>query len=272
MSLFGNASPNISDSFYQTYGKIFNQKIFNNFVGVDSSKAVNVTGVETFIELLVSSNITSGLQASRNAAGAISMVQTFHNATETIGGKIAEMLEITEKADSGLYSTEQIQILQEEFDELATEINDVATETQYQDNKLLSIDGDPIYVSIGNGSFVKIDTEDLTINVSDVDLTDSDSIAGATTLLNAKAGTTEGYKVKLTERVNRLQSLTAIIEFEVENVTGSDTQMSNYDLALEIAKETAGMIKASTEMALLNQRGNNQDLFAAMISSLLVDG
>lgn len=91
--------------------------------------------------------VTALNQGIRNANDAISMIQTAEGGMAVIDEKLIRMKELAEQAATGTYTNTQRQIINSEFAAMASEIDRIATSTDFNGIKLL--DGN---VSVaGNG-------------------------------------------------------------------------------------------------------------------------
>ena len=77
-------------------------------------------------------------QGARNANDGISMLQTFEGAMGTIDEALVRMKQLAEQAATGSYSSAQRTIMDNEFTEMAQEINRIAGATTFNGNTLLN--------------------------------------------------------------------------------------------------------------------------------------
>ena len=110
------------------------------------------------IRELMRSDIAVINQGLRNAADAISMIQTAEGALSVIDEKLTRMKELAEQAATGTYTTVQRQIMDSEYQAMAAEIDRIANATDFNGIKLLdgSIaelhDGSGLKVHFGTGN------------------------------------------------------------------------------------------------------------------------
>ncbi len=76
-------------------------------------------------------------QGLRNAADAISMIQTAEGALSVIDEKLIRMKELAEQAATGTYTTVQREIMDSEYQAMAAEIDRIANATDFNGIKLL---------------------------------------------------------------------------------------------------------------------------------------
>jgi len=95
-------------------------------------------------------------QGLRNAADAISMIQTAEGALSVIDEKLTRMKELAEQAATGTYTTAQREIMDSEYQAMAAEIDRIANATDFNGIKLL--DGSLTALHAGSGLKVHFGT------------------------------------------------------------------------------------------------------------------
>ena len=89
------------------------------------------------IRELMRADITTMQQGVRNAADAISMIQTADGGMAVIDEKLTRMKELAEQAATGTYTTLQREIINSEYQAMAAEIDRIASATNFNGVKLL---------------------------------------------------------------------------------------------------------------------------------------
>ena len=87
---------------------------------------------------LIRADIATLRQGSRNGQDAISMLQTSEGAMGVVDDILIRMSELAEQASTESYSTEQRSIMDQEFQQLAAEIDRIATSTKFNNIGLLN--------------------------------------------------------------------------------------------------------------------------------------
>jgi hypothetical protein len=193
------------------------------------------------IQYLLHGKMSEGQENERYVSEAISMTQRFAGATREIKEKLQMMEGLAEKAAS-TGSKKEKEELQEEFEQLAGEINDIVENTEYNGNKLLSADGKTVSISIGNGSTIDVVSKDLSIDIDGLDLTtDAEGVLVAIRRSVSESSYYSGY---LEEQVSHLESMACLIEFEIPNDMGIEADEDEFDMAL--AKDVAGYASSQT--------------------------
>jgi flagellin-like hook-associated protein FlgL len=193
------------------------------------------------IQYLINRSIPERPHNESYADEAVSVARTFAEAVAAIAEKLQRMKELAEQATE-THSKKKRDKLQQEFEQLAGEINDIVASTEYNQNKLFTADGRNISISIGNGSAVDIAARDLSIDIDGLDLTDDPEAALAAIETKAADGTY--YSRYLAEQVSRLESSIGLIEFETDNDLGIEADDDEFDV--DLAKEIADYASTRT--------------------------
>ena len=140
-------------------------------------------------------------QASLNAQDGISAVQTAEGALTEVHDMLQRMNELAVKASNGTMSKDDREYVQNEVDQLVTEIDRVAETTKFNETYLLK--GDDTKAPVTEGVFKKFDVSTLNSVISDTskisESNDFDSITGKFTLKFtsglAEGGTWAGKRI-----------------------------------------------------------------------------
>ena len=123
-------------------------------------------------------------QASLNAQDGISAVQTAEGALTEVHDMLQRMNELAVKASNGTMSKDDREYVQNEVDQLVTEIDRVAETTKFNETYLLK--GDDTKAAVSESVFKKFDVSTLNSVISDTskisESNDFDSITGKFTL------------------------------------------------------------------------------------------
>jgi len=212
--------------------------------------------VATIRELL-NGNIADVRLSAREASTAVSIIQIFANAVDSIAVKLARMEELAKKASSPDYSQVQIEAMQTEFRDLATEINEIVKSTEYDFNKPFTAAGQAISIPIGDGSRTDIFAKDFSFNAQGLDLT-ADPKSALSNIKKAITNLNE-YKQYLNRQVARVEDATAIIESELESAMGVGLDNFTLDFAIETAVHIASELSQDSSSALGTQANVTAD-------------
>jgi len=227
---------------------IVNRRIANSVEAICSGEIACDDTASLMIRELLRGEIAGSLQAARNASDAISMVQTFEGAASSISEILTQMAELATASANGVYSDEQKAIMQEQFKDSANEINKIVDSTGFNGNKLLSAYGRTISIPMSNGSTIDIATMDLSFDAEGLDLTTDAGTALAS--VEEHIEQTTSYRGHLSGQAERLEIMSQLTESDVVHAMGFSANISNMDLATEIAAQTMGQILAESVVLL----------------------
>ncbi|MGB2866472.1 MAG: flagellin [Sedimentisphaerales bacterium] len=195
-------------------------------------------------------------QGSRNAMDGISMLQTFEGAMGTMDEALIRMKQLAEQASTGSYSSAQRAIMDNEFIEMAAEINRIADSTSFNGNFLLNSSAT---VSIVFGEATdKVDITGANMTSSALSLTTA-SLTTAANAQSALATIADAITDKDTARamfgykMNRLESTISVINNQAENLLAAESRISDVDVATEMATMTRTQVLAQAGVAMLAQ-------------------
>jgi len=197
-------------------------------------------------------------QGSRNAMDGISMLQTFEGAMGTMDEALVRMKQLAEQAATGSYSSAQRTIMDNEFDEMAAEINRIAGATEFNGNTLLNSATASISIQFGANTTDKVDIDGCDMTSSALALT-SASINSSTAAQSALATIATAITTKDTARaafgykMNRLESTISVINNQAENLLAAESRISDVDVATEMAIMTRTQVLAQAGVAMLSQ-------------------
>lgn len=195
-------------------------------------------------------------QGSRNAQDGISLLQTMEGALQTIDDALVRMKQLAEQASTGTYSSAQRAIMDNEFDEMADEINRIATSTDFNGIKLLD-NSATVSIHFG-GANDKIDIigSKMTkagLGISTLSITTAASAKAALTTLDSALSTKDTARAKFGYKMNRLESTVEVLDIQAENLMAAESRISDVDVATEMAALTRGQVLAQAGVAMLAQ-------------------
>ncbi len=223
----------------------------------NSTRAPTRDQAVAVIRELLRGNTAAVRQSARDASTAVSIVQMFADAVDTLADKLAEMRELAERAPSPDYSQVQVEEMQKQFQNLAKEINETVKGTEYDYNKLFTDSGKTISVPIGNGSKIDIFARDFSFGAQGLDIT-TDPQNALSKVKEAIANVGE-YKTYLDRQAARLEDATALIESEIQSAMGVDLNDFKPELALEMADYAASLISQDKSTSLKTQANLTPD-------------
>jgi flagellin len=197
-------------------------------------------------------------QGSRNALDGISMLQTFEGAMGTMDEALVRMKQLAEQAATGSYSSAQRAIMDNEFDEMAAEINRIAGALEFNGNYLLNSATATVSIQFGAATTDKVDISGTDMTSSALGLTAA-NITTASAAQSALATIATAITTKDTARaafgykMNRLESTISVINNQAENLMAAESRISDVDVATEMAIMTRTQVLAQAGVAMLGQ-------------------
>jgi flagellin len=112
---------------------------------------------------LIRADVAALRQGSRNAADAVSMLQSAEGGLAIVDNILVRMRELAEQAATGSYSAAQKTLMNNEFTQLAAEIDAIANAPGFNGNKLLDATASAAFsISLGDGTAISLNKADMT--------------------------------------------------------------------------------------------------------------
>ncbi len=220
---------------------------------------------------LMRADIATLEQGNRNAQDGISMLQTMEGAMATIDSNLIRMKELAEQAATGSYSNAQRTIMNNEFAQMRSEIDRIASDTKF--NGIAMLDGSTSSVAIHVGSSTTITisgvdlssdstnaaghlNEHLTVGTDGIgDLNISTATGAATALASLTTAITnkDAARAAFGYSMNRLESTVSILGIQIENLQASESRISDVDVATEMANMTKNQVLTQAGVSMLSQ-------------------
>lgn len=209
---------------------------------------------------LMRAEVASLSQGIRNGNDAISMLQTFDGAAQVIDEKLVRMKELAVQASTGTYNDDQRSIMQAEFDQMREEITRIANATTFNDIYGLNASGTiKIHFGAGNSSaedYYYVNTQDMTastLGVGTLTIASQVSAQGALDTINTAITTKDTARAHFGAMINRLENTISNLDIQRENVQSAESQISDVDVAWEMAQLTRNQVLAQAGIAMLVQ-------------------
>ena len=206
--------------------------------------------------------IRSYAQAERNSQDGISLLQTAEGAMNEISGVLVRMRELAVQAANGTLGATERGYLATEATALSTEVDRIATSTQFNGINLL----DGTYnreLQVGIGTTVGVDTINVTVANTNmatltgggvIDLTTSDATARASlTAIDTALTNLSGQRSNLGAAQNRLNVTISNLGAARENTSAANSRIRDVDVASESADMTRNNILMQAGVSVLAQ-------------------
>jgi flagellin len=197
-------------------------------------------------------------QGSRNAMDAISMLQTMEGAMATIDEALIRMKELAEQAATGSYSSQQRNIMNNEFAQMIAEIDRIATTTTFNSINMLNSATGVNTIHFGVGSSIDVASVDVQSAALGVDsgtatITTAANAQTALGLIDTAIQRKDSARASLGYMMNRLESTNQVLNIQAENMMASESRVSDVDVATEMASLTRNQVLAQAGVSMLAQ-------------------
>jgi len=221
----------------------------------------------------MNSQIRGNTVAIRNANDGISMAQTAEGAIGKVDDNLQRMRELAVQARNATNSSDDKDALDQEFGELAKEIQRVLGGTNFNGSNILGANAGALSFQVGSGTSsndtITVTTNDLTADatITTVAGTDNqgtgraviDNTANAATIGTVIDNIDTALKTINTNRAtmgatqNRFESVISNLQVSVESQSASRSRIIDTDFAAETASLTRGQILQQAGTAMLAQ-------------------
>jgi len=213
-------------------------------------------------------------QGAANAQDGISLLQTAEGALQTIDDCLVRMKELAEQAATGSYSATQRGMMDDEFQEMANEIDRIAKSTAFNSiNMLNDSAGTAVKIQVGSRSVAnvdyievnKVDVSKTGLNLNSLEITDitkaQSALAALDTAIEAKDQARASFGVKM----NRLENTVAVLNIQAENLATAESRISDVDVAREMATLTRNQVLAQAGISMLAQANTMPQLALSLL-------
>jgi len=199
-------------------------------------------------------------QASRNAQDGISLIQTAEGALNETHSILQRMRELAVQAANDTYTTTDRQKISDEVQELYNEINRIASQTEFNTQKLLDGTISTVKLHVGANS-----GQTISFTINNMGAT---ALLGAATALvlstqsgaeaviaqvNSAINSVSEERASLGAYQNRLEHTINNLNTSSENLTAAESRIRDVDMAKEMMEFTKNNILAQAAQSMLAQ-------------------
>lgn len=216
--------------------------------------------------------IRSLSQAGRNASDGVSLVQTAEGALDEVSSNLTRMREISTQAANGTLNAGDRTALDNEFQELVTEIDRIADQTDFNGIQLLDGTTTNVDIQIGteSGETLSITLDDMTdsglaLTGTTFDLSTVTNASNALATLDAAIDSVSSFRGSLGAFQNRLTSSVRSIATNQENLSAAESRIRDVDVAAETADLTRNSIMQQAAVSVLAQANVQPQLALSLL-------
>ena len=205
-------------------------------------------------------HIRSINQATRNANDGISLTQIADGGAAVVGNLLARLRELSSQSSSGTVGSTERSYLDQEFLALRSEIDRIASVTEFNGQALLSGASNSFSVFIG---FKSGASNSLAANLNDLDLTSiglaTVNISTAANAQSALSNIDSAISAVATARANfgsiqnRFEAAISNLQVTSENFVAAESRIRDADIAYETSQFTKNQVLVQSGISVLAQ-------------------
>lgn len=232
----------------------------NSLAKLSSGLRINKAGDDAAglsISEKMKNQISGMTQASRNAQDGISLIQTAEGALSETHSILNRMRDLTVQASNDTLGTEDRTAITDELTTLASEIDNIATSTKFNDVSLLDNAAElNIQIGANSGDQMQLTMADMsaeTLAVNALDVTDSSTSTGAIATVQTAIETVSAHRSTLGASQNRLGHTINNLTATKENLSEANSRITDVDMAEEMMSFTKSNILSQASTSMLAQ-------------------
>ncbi|MFP3725794.1 flagellin [Priestia filamentosa] len=262
----------------QNYLRKSNMGLENSMNRLSSGKRIN-SAADDAAGLAIASRMQTKIMGMdvgvRNSNDGISLVQTAEAALGSISNILQRMRELAVQSANGTYNSSDRKSLNDEYNQLITEIDHIAGNTTFNGVALLQNDGleVPIQLSDVAGDTMKITlikADSTSLNKPDGlsnDITDTVKAGNALDELDNAITEIADRRAAFGASLNRLQ-------FNIDNLSSASTNLSaaksrieDADMAKEVSEMTKNKVLVQSGVSMLSQANQNPQMITQLLQN-----
>ena len=216
------------------------------------------------------SRVRSLSVAARNTQDGISLTQTAEGALNEVSNLLVRARELSIQSANGTLAQEDRDTIQVELAAILTEIDRVATDTEFNGVALLDGSGAvDIQVGIDAGQTITIaavDTQAATLGINGLDISSQAGATGALATLDSAISNVNTARGELGAAQNLLQSALASTLNVRENLSAAESRIRDVDVAMETADLTRNSIMQQAATSILAQANVQPQIALSLLS------
>ena len=214
-------------------------------------------------------------QAARNAQDGISMIQTAEGAMGEAHNILARMRELAIQASNDTVTASDRANLMTEFSSLYSEIDRIATSTQFNGTAILTGGSTSLSLQIGanNGNSITVNVTPssgfqptrLAATMSDMSIAYQTAASGSITVLDAAVNAVSTARASLGAMQSRLESAGRSIAVASENAAAANSRIADADIADSMSELVRAQILQQAGISVLAQANQAPSLVLQLL-------
>lgn len=197
-------------------------------------------------------------QAVRNAQDGISLIQTAEGALNETHAILQRMRELAVQSATDTNTNEDRAQLQAEVNQLIEEITRIASNTEFNTQKLLngSFSSKVIHIGANADQSLTVSIGNMNasgLSIASINISTQSGANSAISTIDAAINTVSTERAKLGAIQNRLEHTIANLSVAAENLTAAESRIRDLDMAQEIMAFTRNQILTQAGTAMLAQ-------------------
>jgi flagellin len=213
-------------------------------------------------------NISALNQSARNANDGVGALQVADGALNQVTALLNRAVTLATEGSTGTVGTAQHTALDAEFTSIKAEIDRIGSSTSFNGAQVFSAVSTNVYLSdaTATGSstiatlsgVISTSTVGNQVDLSGKDLTTDVKSQAALTAIDAAIANVASLRGTLGASINRLQSATAVITNQVQNLSAAQDGIRGANIAEEVANLSKFQILNQTGISALSQANQSQ--------------
>ncbi len=213
----------------------------------------------------ISSNLGAQIrsynQAARNASDGMSLIQTAEGALNETTNILTRLRELSmQSASDGVSNTERTYI-QDEVDNLVTELDRIANSAEYNGTALLNGATGTLTFQVGIRNVAandritisSFDANNTALGTSGLSISTAGNAQAALATIDTAIQSVSAGRARLGAAGNRLQTVTSTIRTSSENISAANSRIKDVDVAEETSAMSRAQILVQAGVSVLSQ-------------------
>ena len=208
-------------------------------------------------------------QGSTNAQDGISMVQTTEGALTETHSMLQRLKTLATQSANGTYTDSDRALIQEEVDQLKSEINRIASDTDFNGTSVLAKKSS-ISFQVGNKAGQKITLTIATmsaaaLSIGSLSLSTAGKASTALTAIDNAINKVSAHRAKLGAIQNRLEHTISATDTTAENIQSSESRIRDTDMAKEMVEYTKNNVLTQAAQSMLSQANSSSNSVLSLL-------